>query len=194
MRAIIRRIQRPPRRPAFWRRWINSTLAALLQSNWLIGNPSASTLNNWRPPPATIGARSTPMLADLFVERPDARSSQSASTPGLRTWTPRLAGAQHGLWRGRRRAVRCRATPRWPRPSRTRWTGCARTFTRPPSRIRQLVGLGNRRAAKFQRTQVLFIRCEAAQITSYTAAVDHFQPPNKGWMTGANLTDQCKEC
>ena len=32
----------------------------------------------------------------------------------------------------------------------------------------------------------------AAQITNYTACVDHFQPPNNPWYTGANLTDQCK--
>jgi len=34
----------------------------------------------------------------------------------------------------------------------------------------------------------------AAQITTYNACVDHFQPPNNGhvWYTGANLTDQCK--
>ena len=31
-----------------------------------------------------------------------------------------------------------------------------------------------------------------AQITNYNNSVDHFQPPNKAWYTGANLTDQCK--
>ncbi|HEY4414557.1 MAG TPA: polysaccharide lyase family 8 super-sandwich domain-containing protein [Verrucomicrobiae bacterium] len=30
------------------------------------------------------------------------------------------------------------------------------------------------------------------QITNYNNAVDHFSPPTKSWMTGANLTDKCK--
>jgi len=33
----------------------------------------------------------------------------------------------------------------------------------------------------------------AAQITNYNNSVDHFCPGNQGWMTGANLTDKCKD-
>ena len=171
------------------------TLRLYWQSNWLIGNPSASTLNNWAATSSNYwstlntNAGRTYLWSDLTLG-----SSQSGINTGSshmdatfgRLRSMALAWAAPGCPLQGNAALASAIT------NSLDWM-CANIYTATVTEYDnwwdwEIGGLQN-----FNDTQVLvYPVLTAAQITSYTAAVDHFQPPNKGWMTGANLTDQCK--
>ena len=165
------------------------------QSHWLIGNPSAATLNNWATTASNYwstlntSAGRTYLWSDLTLGSGQSgintgSSHMDATFGRLRSMA--LAWAVPGSPLQGNAALASAIT------NSLDWM-CANYYTATVTEYDnwwdwEIGGLQN-----FNDTQVLvYPLLTAAQIASYTAAVDHFQPPNKGWMTGANLTDQCK--
>ncbi len=165
------------------------------QSNWIIGNPSAATLNNlattannyWST--LNTNAGRTYLWSDLTLGSGQSgintgSSHMDATFGRLRSMA--LAWAAPGSPLQGNAALASAIT------NSLDWM-CANIYTATVTEYDnwwdwEIGGMQN-----FNDTQVLvYPVLTAAQIASYTAAVDHFQPPNKGWMTGANLTDQCK--
>ena len=165
------------------------------QSNWIIGNPSAATLNSWATTAnnywstLNTNAGRTYLWSDLTLG-----SGQS----GINTGSSHM-DATFGRLRSMALAWAAPGSPLQGNAALASaithsldWM-CANIYTTTVTEYDnwwdwEIGGLQN-----FNDAQVLvYPVLTAAQIASYTASVDHFLPPNKGWMTGANLTDQCK--
>ena len=172
-----------------------ATLRLYWQSNWIIGNSSAATLNTWATTAnnywstLNTNAGRTYLWSDLTL---------GSGQPGINTGSSHI-DATFGRLRSMALAWAAPGSPLQGNAALAAaitnsldWM-CANIYTATVTEYDnwwdwEIGGLQN-----FNDTQVLvFPVLTAAQIASYTAAVDHFQPPNKGWMTGANLTDQCK--
>ncbi len=167
------------------------------ESNWLIGNPSAATLSSWAVTASNYwstlntNAGRTYLWSDLTLGsgQPgiNTGSSHMDSTFG-RLESMALAWAAPGCPLQANAALASAIT------NSLDWM-CANIYTTTATEYDnwwdwEIGGLQN-----FNNAQVLvYPVLTAAQISNYTASVDHFQPPNNGhgWDTGANLTDQCK--
>jgi len=158
------------------------------ETNWLIGNPSAATLNSWAVTASNYwntlntNASRTSLWSNLPL---GSDSAYMTSTFG-QLQAMALAWAAPGCPLQGNPALASAIT------NAMDWM-CAHVYTTTASeyfnwwdwQIGSMQDLNN-------VVVLMYPVLTPAQITSYNNSVDHFNPPNYGWMTGANLTDQCK--
>ena len=165
------------------------------ESNWLIGNPSASTLNNW-------AAAATNYWSTLNTNAGRAYLwsdlTLGSGQPGINTGSAHMDSTFGRLeamalaWAAPGSPLQGNAALASAITNSLDWM-CANIYTATLTAYDnwwdwEIGGLQN-----FNNAVVLmYPALTAAQITNYNNSVDHFQPPNKAWYTGANLTDQCK--
>ena len=164
------------------------TLRLYWQSNWLIGNPSASTLTSWATTANNYWSTLNTNASRTYLWSDYPFGSNSANITGTfnRLQAMALAWAAPGSSLQGNPALATVIT------NALDWM-CANVYTTTATEYFnwwdwEIGGLQAFNNAVVQMYPIL----TPAQIANYNNSVDHYQPPTKGWMTGANLTDQCK--